>query len=54
MGKSLCKKDKNKWKKNPKFRCEKCEREAGKKKHLCKPAKLEIINDYRRGSAESR
>ena len=40
MPKTLCKKEKKKWMKYPEFSCEKCEREAKKKKHLCEPNKM--------------
>jgi hypothetical protein len=40
MSKTLCKKDRKIKKNDIKYACNKCERKAEKKKHLCKPEKL--------------
>jgi len=40
MTKTLCKKDKIKWRKDAKYQCGKCGDISKKKKHLCKPEKI--------------
>ena len=41
MGKTLCKKDKEKTIENPKYVCKRCGRAAKKEEKLCKPKKID-------------